>query len=106
MAVSLTYDWIWWALTEEEREIVCNALIENVIKQSDYNHFRGFKGNWSSICNCGIVMACIAICEHNPELAESYSTRIVRLLDGHIVSDSNPFLEDEIIDELQILLLL
>ena len=72
LAVSLTYDWIWWALTEEERELVCNALIENVIKQSDYNHFRGFKGNWSSICNCGIVMACIAICEHNPELAEEY----------------------------------
>ncbi len=33
---------------------------------------------------------------HNPELAESYSTRIVRLLDGRIVSDSNPFHEDEI----------
>ena len=33
---------------------------------------------------------------HNPELAESYSTRIVRLLDGHIVSDSNPFHEDGI----------
>lgn len=25
---------------------------------------------------------------HNPELAEKYSTRIVRLLDGEIVSDS------------------
>ena len=34
---------------------------------------------------------------HNPELAESYSTRIVRLLDGHIVSDSNPFHEDDMI---------
>ena len=28
---------------------------------------------------------------HNPELAEKYSTRIVRLLDGEIVSDSAPF---------------
>lgn len=27
---------------------------------------------------------------HNPELAERYSTRTVRLLDGRIVSDSNP----------------
>lgn len=27
---------------------------------------------------------------HNPELAEKYSTRIVELLDGKIVSDSNP----------------
>lgn len=28
---------------------------------------------------------------HNPELAEMYSTRIVRLLDGEIVSDTDPF---------------
>ncbi len=31
---------------------------------------------------------------HNPELAETYSTRIVRLLDGKIISDSDPY-EDE-----------
>ena len=28
---------------------------------------------------------------HNPELAELYSTRIVRLKDGHIVDDTNPY---------------
>ena len=28
---------------------------------------------------------------HNPELAEQYSTRIVRLRDGQITSDSNPY---------------
>lgn len=28
---------------------------------------------------------------HNPELAERYSTRIIRLLDGEVVDDSNPF---------------
>lgn len=28
---------------------------------------------------------------HNPELAEKYSTRIVKLLDGKIVGDSDPF---------------
>ncbi len=28
---------------------------------------------------------------HNPELAVNYSTRIVKLLDGEIVDDSNPF---------------
>jgi putative ABC transport system permease protein len=32
---------------------------------------------------------------HNPELAEKYSTRIVKLLDGHITSDSNPYTEEE-----------
>ena len=28
---------------------------------------------------------------HNPELAEAYATRIVRLLDGNIISDSAPY---------------
>ena len=36
---------------------------------------------------------------HNPELAEKYSTRIVRLLDGQLVSDSAPMTEDEIATE-------
>ncbi len=30
---------------------------------------------------------------HNPELAESYSTRIIRLLDGKLIDDSMPFLD-------------
>lgn len=34
---------------------------------------------------------------HNPELAEKYSTRIVNLLDGEIVSDSDPY-EDKSIE--------
>ena len=33
---------------------------------------------------------------HNPELAETYSTRIVRMLDGRILSDTQPLTEEEI----------
>ncbi|MCC8111729.1 MAG: ABC transporter ATP-binding protein/permease, partial [Ruminococcus sp.] len=33
---------------------------------------------------------------HNPELAEQYSTRIIRMLDGKIVDDSKPLTEKEI----------
>ncbi|MGN0805166.1 MAG: ATP-binding cassette domain-containing protein [Candidatus Coproplasma sp.] len=36
---------------------------------------------------------------HNPELAEKYSTRIVRLLDGEIVDDSMPYSKKEEIAE-------
>ena len=32
----------------------------------------------------------VVMVTHNPELAEAYATRIVRLKDGHIVSDTNP----------------
>lgn len=33
----------------------------------------------------------VILVTHNPELAEQYSTRIVRVKDGNIVSDSDPF---------------
>ncbi|MBE6780070.1 MAG: ABC transporter ATP-binding protein/permease [Ruminococcaceae bacterium] len=36
---------------------------------------------------------------HNPELAAEYSTRIIRMLDGVILSDSKPLSDDEIHNE-------
>lgn len=37
----------------------------------------------------------IIMVTHNPELAEKYSTRIIRLLDGNVISDSNPYSDEE-----------
>ena len=37
----------------------------------------------------------VVMVTHNPELAERYATRTVRLVDGKIVSDSNPYEEAE-----------
>ncbi|MBQ7011712.1 MAG: ABC transporter ATP-binding protein [Clostridia bacterium] len=37
----------------------------------------------------------VVMVTHNPELAERYSTRIVRMLDGEILSDSAPLSVDE-----------
>lgn len=37
---------------------------------------------------------------HNPELAEQYSSRIVRLLDGNVIEDTNPFTEEDEAKEL------
>ena len=37
----------------------------------------------------------IIMVTHNPELAENYSTRIVKLLDGNLIDDSNPYLEED-----------
>ncbi len=36
---------------------------------------------------------------HNPELAESYSTRIIRLLDGKVTADSMPYMGEEEVRE-------
>ena len=37
----------------------------------------------------------IIMVTHNPELAEKYSSRIIKLLDGNIISDSNPYKHKE-----------
>ena len=40
----------------------------------------------------------VVMVTHNPELAEQYSTRIVRLLDGQIIEDTDPVAEEEAAD--------
>ena len=42
----------------------------------------------------------VVMVTHNPELAEEYSTRIVRLRDGEILEDTNPMTEEEIAAEI------
>jgi putative ABC transport system permease protein len=42
----------------------------------------------------------VVMVTHNPELAEQYSTRKVRLLDGEIIEDTNPMTEEEVAAEL------
>ena len=37
----------------------------------------------------------VVMVTHNPELAEQYSSRIIRLLDGQVTEDTNPFIEEE-----------
>ena len=41
----------------------------------------------------------IVMVTHNPELAEQYSSRIIRMLDGKIMGDSQPLTEEEIKQE-------
>lgn len=45
----------------------------------------------------------IVMVTHNPELAEKYSTRIVKLLDGKLISDTNPFDSSKEKEEKQLL---
>ncbi len=37
----------------------------------------------------------IIMVTHNPDLAEKYSSRIIKILDGRITEDSNPIVENK-----------
>ncbi len=41
----------------------------------------------------------VVMVTHNPELAEQYSSRIIRMVDGLLLSDSNPLSEEEYREE-------
>ena len=43
----------------------------------------------------------IIMVTHNPELAEKYSSRIIRILDGLITEDSNPIQNDEVFEKVE-----
>ncbi|MCR5490768.1 MAG: ABC transporter ATP-binding protein/permease [Bacilli bacterium] len=38
---------------------------------------------------------------HNPDLAEKYATRIIKLHDGEVIDDSNPFADEDELKEVQ-----
>ena len=43
----------------------------------------------------------IIMVTHNPELAEKYSSRIIRILDGLITEDSNPIQDNEVFENVE-----
>ena len=43
----------------------------------------------------------IIMVTHNPDLANEYSTRIIKLLDGRIVDDSNPYTEEQMAEDVK-----
>ena len=41
----------------------------------------------------------VVMVTHNPDLADTYSTRIIRLLDGRVQSDSDPYRPEPVVEE-------
>lgn len=72
-ALGLAYDWLYDELTEEQREIICDAIVEKGFAKS-MDHYLGRQpstdavwavqthpNNWSAVCNGGTIVAALAI---------------------------------------------
>lgn len=84
-AVALGYDWLYNELTEEERLRIRTAIINKAMipAMDDYNlvpKYRNYHlwmspddlatpNNWSAVCNGGLAMAALAICDEAPDPA-------------------------------------
>jgi hypothetical protein len=83
MAVAIGYDWLFDTLTEEEKEILENAIVKLGIEPSyneEYNRFLTATHNWNQVCNAGMVFGALAIYEDQPELAQKTIQRAVETI--------------------------
>jgi len=83
-AFGIGYDWLFDALSAEERATIRTAIIEKGLRPSFVdklpNHARGYDWwltvthNWNQVCNGGLTVGALAIADEEPELAE----RVIR----------------------------
>lgn len=80
--VALAYDWCHDGLDEELRRTVRTALVAQAIAPSFASRqgWVGHENNWNQVCNGGLVLAALAIAEHEPALAEAVIARAERSL--------------------------
>lgn len=72
-AFAIGYDWLYPALTEEQRSWIRQAILDKGIRQALplYEQQRGWvvnRFNWNQVCNGGIGLGALAIADEEPEL--------------------------------------
>jgi hypothetical protein len=84
-AFGIGYDWLFDALSSEERATLRTAIIEKGLQPSfveklpntarGYNWWLTVTHNWNQVCNGGLTVGALAIADEEPELAERVMRR-------------------------------
>ncbi len=70
LALSIGYDWLYDCLSEEERGMVGDAILEKGLKAALNPQDAWFYRtdiNWNSVCNAGMVYGALAVWERDPD---------------------------------------
>ncbi len=72
-AVAVGYDWLYPALTPEQRQRYEDSLLDKALREVGTRHaktnwWRGATNNWTQVCACGMGLAAEAVRERDPEL--------------------------------------
>ncbi len=67
---AIGYDWLYDYLTDSEKEIVKNAIIEKALKKElelsqKYRWFDDSESNWGIVCNSGFIFAALTIADES-----------------------------------------
>lgn len=85
-ALAIGYDWLYHELSQEDRELIKEALIEKGLKPSFPENLSenlwwiDATNNWNQVCHTGMTLGALAVYEDIPDLAERILERAVRKL--------------------------
>ena len=70
-ALAIGYDWLYYDLDKNSRQIIKDAIVNKGLLPSLENDQWWLKAtnNWNQICNAGMVLGALAVYEDEPELA-------------------------------------
>src|SRR5690606_39245992 len=74
-AYAVGYDWLHGYLTDDQRAVVRNAMIEFGLNEAKIAYdtsdsWTESTTNWNIVCNSGVIMAALAVGDEVPELAD------------------------------------
>lgn len=75
LGLGLVYDWLYPALTPDQRNRIRGGLLENAITRVRGNYeyhwwSEAYKCNWSAICHGGLGMAALSLLTEDPHLVD------------------------------------
>lgn len=80
LAVSIGYDWLFYGLSEQQKEKLQSAILNKGLLPSldaKYNSWLSRNNNWNQVCNAGMAAGSLAVYESNPDLAAKILARSI-----------------------------
>jgi uncharacterized lipoprotein YehR (DUF1307 family) len=80
MGVAIGYDWLYYELSEDSRNIIKDAIVEKGLKPSLLPANNGWltrTNNWNQVCNAGMTFGALAVYEDEKELATQIIERAI-----------------------------
>lgn len=90
-AFAIGYDWLYDALSSDDRALVRVALVEKGLRpaaaqyRTDAFWVRATH-NWNNVCNGGVIAGCLAVADEEPEIARSLLPQALRSLPRALAS--------------------
>ena len=70
MAMAIGYDWLFDYLTDEDKKMISDAIVDKGFKPAGNKKQAWFyerSNNWNQVCNAGLIYGALATFENNPE---------------------------------------